>query len=390
MIQNLAIQVDNLSKDYHIRKGGKKELFSALEDVNFKVEKGTVTGVIGRNGAGKSTLLKVLSRITYPSRGKALVRGRLSSLLEVGTGFHPELSGKDNVYLNGALLGMNRAEIKEQYDAIIDFAGIPEFMETPVKHYSSGMYVRLAFSVAAHLRTDVLLIDEVLAVGDAAFQKKCLQRTEQVRKEEGRTVLFVSHNMSAVRDLCSEVIWLDRGKVRTIGDAETITANYLNDFKESSKSVPVMDRTDHIGTGDVVLTDLHWQTPNDLLISGEPAQLIAKYRSANGAPISNLHFRLNVFKENGEFLTSLSNEMSGNQLTDQPAEGEIMCEFTNLPFLAGEYHITSNILVSSLRVDQLERALSFVVEPGDRDTTGAMRTKLRAGIRVPQSWRSIK
>jgi lipopolysaccharide transport system ATP-binding protein len=199
-------------------------------------------------------LLKILSRITYPTSGIARVKGRLSSLLEVGTGFHPELSGRDNVYLNGALLGMSRKEIKSQYDAIVDFAGISKFMETPVKHYSSGMYVRLAFAVAAHLRTEVLLIDEVLAVGDAAFQKKCLQRTKEARKEEGRTVLFVSHNMSAVRELCEEVVWLENGQIRQLGEASDITAKYLSNFQQNSAEVPIIERKDRIGTGDVILT----------------------------------------------------------------------------------------------------------------------------------------
>lgn len=389
MKQHLAIQTEYLTKEYLVRQHGKKTIFKALDEVNFEVEKGTVTGIIGRNGAGKSTLLKILSRITYPSKGRALVRGRLASLLEVGTGFHPELSGKDNVFLNGTLMGMNRSEIKKQYEAIVDFAGISEFMETPVKHYSSGMYVRLAFSVAAHLRSDILLIDEVLAVGDAAFQQKCLQRTEAARKEEGRTVLFVSHNMSAVRDLCQDVMWLDHGKIKAIGSAQSIVADYLNHFRENTRNVALEQRPDRLGTGDVILTDLKWLVENELLISGEPAKLSLKYRSAGGEPVGNLHFRLNVFNENGDFLTTLGNEMAGHPLIGQAATGEIICEFDSLPFLAGEYHITSNVLVSSLRTDQVERALSFKVEPGNRDHTGAMRTSLREGIRVSQRWSAL-
>ncbi len=389
MNQNLAIQAKQLSKQYLFTHHGKRKPFSALDGLDFQINKGTVTGIIGRNGAGKSTLLKILSRITYPSAGEVLVRGRLSSLLEVGTGFHPELSGKENVFLNGALLGMQRPEIKQQYDAIVDFAGISEFMDTPVKHYSSGMYVRLAFSVAAHLRTDVLLIDEVLAVGDAAFQKKCLERTEEARNNEGRTVLFVSHNMSAVRELCKEVIWLENGKIRSIGSSDKITADYLNHFKESTKNTPIAQRKDRIGTGDVVLTDLHWQSHDNVLISGRPASLAIKYRASHNQTISNLNFRMNIFSKAGVYLTTLSNEMEGVSLTNQPSSGEIICHFEQLPFLAGEYSITSNILVSSLRTDQLERALSFTVEPGNRDTTGAMRTRLREGIRVTQYWKAL-
>ena len=387
MKQNHAIETHALSKEYLITNGGVKSQFRALDNVTLEIPRGSVTGIIGRNGAGKSTLLKILSGITYPSSGKAFVRGKLASLLEVGTGFHPELSGKDNVFLNGALLGMNHKEIRQQYDAIVDFSGISNFMDTAVKHYSSGMYVRLAFSVAAHLRSDILLIDEVLAVGDAAFQKKCLERTEQARKEEGRTVLFVSHNMNAIRDLCQDVVWIDQGSVKQIGGSTEVTTAYLDDFREKSESIPLANRSDRIGTGDVVLSDLYWKTDNDLLISGEPAQLIARYKSTGGENLSNLNLRLNVFREKGDYLTTLSNEMSGYSMIDLPPEGELVCEFDALPFLAGSYHITSNVLVSSLRTDQLERALSFNVEPGGKDTTGAMRTNLREGIRVPQVWK---
>lgn len=383
-----AIQTIGLSKEYMVRRKNGQEPFLALDRVSMEVDKGSVTGIIGRNGAGKSTLLKILSRITYPSRGTAKVKGRLSSLLEVGTGFHPELSGRDNVFLNGALLGMSRGEIRRQYEEIVEFAGISQFMQTPVKHYSSGMYVRLAFAVAAHLRAEVLLIDEVLAVGDAAFQKKCLQRTREARKEEGRTVLFVSHNMSAVREICKEVVWMDEGRIRRIGPADEITSEYLSDFRDRSAVIPLKDRSDRLGTGDVILTNLRWAESARVIISGTAAALKITYRSVTGNPVSNMNLRLNVFKENGEFLTTLSNEMAGVSFEKLPPEGEITCEFDSLPFLAGEYYITSNVLVSSLRTDQVERALNFRVEPGDRDTTGAMRTNLREGVRLTAEWKT--
>lgn len=384
---NLAIAISNLTKEFNIRRDGQLQKFKALDGLNLEISKGSVTGIIGRNGAGKSTLLKILSRITYPSAGEAKVRGRLASLLEVGTGFHPELNGRENVFLNGALLGMKRSEIKAQYDQIVAFAGIAEFMDTPVKHYSSGMYVRLAFSVAAHLNTEVLLIDEVLAVGDAAFQKKCLERTEKARSEEGRTVLFVSHNMSAVRNLCDEVIWLEDGRIRKSGPADLITSEYLADFRDSTRDVPVAERNDRLGTGEVMLTGIEWQTSQPVLISGKEASLILNYRSNQAGNLSNLNFRLNIFKSNGEFLTMLSNEMNGIILSDVPEEGLISCHFEELPLLAGEYYITTNVLVGGVRTDQVERALSFKVEPGDRDNSGAMRTLLREGVRVPQQWK---
>jgi lipopolysaccharide transport system ATP-binding protein len=202
------------------------EEFWALRDINFEVRQGEVVGIIGRNGAGKSTLLKILSRITDPTEGKVHIKGRVASLLEVGTGFHPELTGRENIFLNGAILGMTRAEIRKKFDEIAAFAEVERFLDTPVKRYSSGMYVRLAFAVAAHLEPEILVIDEVLAVGDAEFQKKCLGKMGEVARG-GRTVLFVSHNMSAVQGLCNRAIWLDNGKVCGIGDVSEWVAKYV-------------------------------------------------------------------------------------------------------------------------------------------------------------------
>jgi lipopolysaccharide transport system ATP-binding protein len=207
-------------------KGAAQEAFSALRDVNLEIPKGETVGIIGRNGAGKSTLLKILSRITEPTEGRIRLRGRLSSLLEVGTGFHPELTGRENIYLNGAILGMTRMEIKGKFDEIVAFANVERFLETPVKRYSSGMYVRLAFAVAAHLEPEILIVDEVLAVGDAQFQKKCLDKMDDVG-HSGRTVLFVSHNMQAVSRLCDRCIWLDRGEVRMDGPSHSVANSYL-------------------------------------------------------------------------------------------------------------------------------------------------------------------
>lgn len=203
------------------------ETFWALQDVNLRVEKGEAVGIIGANGAGKSTLLKILSRITPPTEGEIRLEGKVASLLEVGTGFHPELSGRENIYLNGAILGMTRKEIAKKFDEIVNFSGIGEFIDTPVKRYSSGMYVRLAFSIAAHIEPDILLVDEVLAVGDVAFQKKCLGKMEEVTGKAGRTILFVSHNMAAVEKLCPRSILISRGKVVMDGKTEEVIGHYL-------------------------------------------------------------------------------------------------------------------------------------------------------------------
>jgi lipopolysaccharide transport system ATP-binding protein len=230
---------------------GSKEEFWALSDVNFTVDPGEVVGIIGRNGAGKSTLLKILTGITPPTTGEIRMRGRVASLLEVGTGFHPELSGRENVFLNGAILGMTRKEIARNFDSIVEFAGIEKFIDMPVKYYSSGMYVRLAFSVAAHMEPDILLVDEVLAVGDAEFQKKCLGKMEEVTKTNGRTILFVSHNLSAVRSLCKKTILMEKGRIKMMGDTEKVINFYLQEssllgvveFEEKNKDAFVTQVT---------------------------------------------------------------------------------------------------------------------------------------------------
>ncbi|HEX5323982.1 MAG TPA: ABC transporter ATP-binding protein [Capsulimonadaceae bacterium] len=258
-----AIQVDNLSKSYVLRhqqterytmlreevmqrariglrrlvrrEGGPsaREEFWALKDVSFNVNSGDRVGVIGRNGAGKSTLLKVLSRITEPTKGRLTIHGRVASLLEVGTGFHPELTGRENIYLNGAILGMSKAEIKHRFDEIVAFAEVEKFLDTPVKRYSSGMYVRLAFAVAAHLEPEILIVDEVLAVGDTQFQKKCFGRMEEIGRE-GRTVIFVSHNIQIILRLCNQLLFLDRGRLEAAGDAEVIARRYLESGQGTS------------------------------------------------------------------------------------------------------------------------------------------------------------
>ena len=214
-----------------------REEFWALKNVSFDVERGKVLGIIGRNGAGKSTVLKVLSRITQPSEGRVTLRGRVASLLEVGTGFHPELTGRENIFLNGSILGMTHAEIRSKFDEIVAFAGVEKFLDTPVKRYSSGMYVRLAFAVAAHLEPEILVVDEVLAVGDAEFQKKCMSKMQDVASATGRTVLFVSHNMIAVQSLCEQAVLLERGRMKSAGPAASVIASYLSESMESNQIV---------------------------------------------------------------------------------------------------------------------------------------------------------
>lgn len=210
----------------HFGKKKSREEFWALKDINFSLNQGEVLGVIGQNGAGKSTLFKLISRISRPTTGEIILGGRVASLLEVGTGFHPELSGRENIFLNGAILGMKRHEIQQQFQNIITFSGVEKFIDQPVKYYSSGMYMRLAFSIAAHLTSEILIIDEVLAVGDADFQKRCLQKTQALVREEGRTVLIVSHNLDNVRQLCDKCLWLENGRLKMLGPVQKVTAAY--------------------------------------------------------------------------------------------------------------------------------------------------------------------
>ena len=238
-----------------------KEEFWALKDVSFEVKQGDRLGIIGRNGAGKSTLLKILSRITEPTTGKIAINGRVASLLEVGTGFHPELTGRENIYLNGAVLGMSKGEIKRKFDEIVAFAEVEKFLDTPVKRYSSGMYVRLAFAVAAHLEPEILIVDEVLAVGDMQFQKKCLGKMEDVSTKNGRTVLFVSHNMGAVQSLCNVGFLLEHGKITCIDKINKVVKAYVNSGVENSR-IPISLRRDRHGSGLLKIKDLQFYTRN--------------------------------------------------------------------------------------------------------------------------------
>lgn len=244
-----------------------REEFWALNDVSFEIKQGERVGFLGRNGAGKSTLLKILSRIVEPTKGKITIKGRIASLLEVGTGFHPELTGRENIFLNGAILGMSREEIKRKFDEIVDFAEVEKFLDTPVKRYSSGMYVRLAFAVAAHLEPEILIVDEVLAVGDVQFQKKCLGKMQDVSKDEGRTVLFVSHNMDAIQRLCSQCVMLERGRVTAQGDTKSIVVRYLSNNSTIQASpnqwINVSQVTRQMGTREAQFIEVKYSSLNE-------------------------------------------------------------------------------------------------------------------------------
>ncbi|MDW7775559.1 MAG: ABC transporter ATP-binding protein [Methanosarcinales archaeon] len=378
------IEVKNLSKQYHIgvdttyktlsesvtttlrhplqtlkNYNKQNEIFWALRDINFTVNRGEVVGIIGRNGAGKSTLLKVLSRITHPTEGEVLLRGRVGSLLEVGTGFHPELTGRENIYFNGAILGMKKREIDAKFDEIVQFAEIEKFLDTPVKRYSSGMYVRLAFAVAAHMDPEILLVDEVLAVGDAAFQKKCLGKMGEVA-EGGRTVLFVSHNMASIKQLCSKAILLTNGII-SYEDTPDETISFYMQYsikKESNQT-----EYKHIkGNGRAQITKItvkNSSNTNGVSIFDDISILI-DYSIIE--PINELEFFLLIYSLDGEVLVSLFQRDSETFIKPIKENGTVSLQFINY-LTPGKYLISAGIFDKSREfVDWVEHVESLYVE----------------------------
>jgi lipopolysaccharide transport system ATP-binding protein len=360
----------------------------ALKDVNFEIAERQAVGLIGRNGAGKSTLLKVLSRITEPTAGEVTIHGRVGSLLEVGTGFHPELSGRDNIFLNGALLGMKRQEIKRKFDEIVAFAEIEKFLDTPVKHYSSGMYMRLAFAVAAHLEPEILLVDEVLAVGDAAFQRKCLGKMEDVA-HSGRTVVFVSHNMGAVNSLCSRAIWVDKGQIREEGPAQQIVAHYLDSVREGFE-VGNAKPDDKLVIERVVLKNRRGEVSTTF--RGDEEFLVEIQFNAR-TKIPNPHFIIAVLGSYGEAFTAA---MTFDGITPEAIEGRgtIGCRFKPPILLPGTYTIVIGARgpdgVSMLMASKYDAAFFTVVglmaEYGFEAPGADSQASHANGLIVPYEW----
>ena len=307
-----------LTSDRKANSDDLSEEFWALKDVSFEIKQGDRVGIIGRNGAGKSTLLKILSRITEPTSGKISIKGRVASLLEVGTGFHPELTGRENIYLNGAILGMDRSEIKKKFDEIVAFAEVEKFLDTPVKRYSSGMYVRLAFAVAAHLEPEILIVDEVLAVGDAQFQKKCLGKMEDVGKE-GRTLLFVSHQMAALQNLCQRSIWLDQGQALSDDTTQEVVSKYINCSTGLSR-ISLRDRKDRKGDGKIRFTSVQFQNEDwenvTCFYSGQHVKIVLSIINYTQKKLNNLNIALAIDNQIGERITNLSTEVIGSDLSD--------------------------------------------------------------------------
>lgn len=318
----------------------------ALRDLSFTVPEGQVVGIIGRNGAGKSTLLKILSRITHPTSGSIRVRGRVASLLEVGTGFHEELTGRENVYLNGSILGMKRREIDRHFDEIVEFSGLSQFIDTPIKRFSSGMRLRLGFAVAAHLDPDVLIVDEVLAVGDAGFQKKCIAAMADLRTG-GRTVLFVSHNMAAVENLCSRGIWIDKGQMRMDGPAKDVIKAYLGSYAGESSDGQELEVEGRTGNGDMRFTEIELlsgegvQSP--VIQSGDSVTLRLHYRAEKR--VLHPNFTLRLYTSMGTLITETSTGLHGYAIQSiAPGEGYIDVDLVDLNLLPSRYMLALTVV----------------------------------------------
>ena len=371
--------------------GDTQEDIWALKDVSFEIHCGEAVGIIGRNGAGKSTLLKILSRITEPSAGQVTIKGRVASLLEVGTGFHPELTGRENIYLNGAILGMARAEIRRKFDEIVAFAEVERFLDTPVKRFSSGMYVRLAFAVAAHLEPEILVVDEVLAVGDAQFQKKCLGRMGAV-SQEGRTVLFVSHNMAAVQQLCQRGMVLSAGQLNICGGIEACIHSYMQDAKATVLGTELAKRTDRKGSQWLKFTRvaLYDGSGNIVqqVISGEDLSIRLYYNCEKEVRNGSVNIAFNVRNGLGYLLLNLNSVDSGQALLEIYQNGYFECRWPRFNLRSGSYECTLFLSVNGEIVDWIQSAFIIDVEDGDYHRTGKLVDRAQGDMLVSYSWAS--
>jgi lipopolysaccharide transport system ATP-binding protein len=421
-VSDIAITVEDLGKEYHIghvqtgyrtlresltdvfispfRKASQlarghaaaaqslNESFWALRNVSFEVKRGEVLGVIGRNGAGKSTLLKILSRITEPTEGFAHLHGRVASLLEVGTGFHPELTGRENVYLNGSILGMTRREIQRRFDEIVAFAEIAKFVDTPVKHYSSGMHMRLAFAVAAHLESEILIIDEVLAVGDTGFQRRCLSKIGDVARS-GRTVLFVSHNILVVESLCTSAMLLQNGTLCAKGEPGTILRDYSRAFSEGSRA-DVALRTDRRGGGKARLTsiNIHQGGPHNLpLATGAPARFAFQVKPH----LQDAECFFTIYDLVGHPIAHFASGVQTSREDLTAFDGaEFVCEIPHLHLLPGQYRINAAIRSNGHLEDHLEAAALFDVQSAMYDGRTIRESNGYGSIFVPHRWQATQ
>lgn len=418
-MSDIAIRIENLSKMYRI--GGPQEKYStlrdtisrnmtmplerfrgllrgesasgytkeiwALKDVSFEVKKGEVVGIIGRNGAGKSTLLKILSRITEPTSGYIEVFGRVGALLEVGTGFHPELTGRENVYLNGAILGMSQHDIGRKFDEIVHFAGVEKFIDTPVKHYSSGMGLRLGFAVAAHMEPEILVVDEVLAVGDAEFQKKCLGKMSDVARE-GRTVLLVSHNMTAIHSMCQQVIWIDDGRVRLQSTPVRSIEAYLSSSHQVDVLAHLGSRTDRVGSRRLTFQSVKVINPDSgIIASGDPVNIELEYELCDPLPHDDVKVAIVFIGPSGERIFTCSLEFRQGEFTMWPETGQVTCAIQSLPLLPGQYSLYLWSAVQKQQTDTFPNLGNLIVHERDFFGSGKLPKYSNHGaVLVQHSW----
>ena len=376
----IDLSCHGLSKRYRLRHGRREEMFWALRDVSFDVQRGEALGVIGHNGAGKSTLLKLLASITAPTSGEIVISGRLSALIEVGSGFHPELTGRENVYLSGAILGMKRREIADKFDRIVEFAGVAPFIDVPVKRYSSGMYVRLGFAIAAHLEPDVLLIDEVLAVGDAAFQRQCLARIQELR-QAGTTAVFISHDLAAVEQLCDRALLLEHGRIAHSGSPRHVVGEYRSRLMVHARPGPPGDVT--LTAPDVALDSVELRDEGadvDGCRTGDPLRVRVSYRAA--ADVHGVWAEVFFYSADGRVLHfQQTTALSPRALAVQAGTGGIEFIVDELPLQPGSYTV-----IAALRDSATQNVLSWtqgpslVVRPGK---------SVRGLFYTPHRWRHV-
>lgn len=365
--RNFVRKAADVLRGRQIVQGDEVEPFWALKNVSFDVKQGDVVAIIGRNGAGKSTLLKILSRITDPTQGKILMRGRAASLLEVGTGFHPELTGRENIFLNGAILGMRQSEVRAKFDEIVAFAEVERFIDTPVKYYSSGMYVRLAFAVAAHLEPEILIVDEVLAVGDAEFQKKCLGKINEVAYQKNRTILFVSHNMETVLKICNRAVLLRSGEVQAIGNTDDVVSTYLRGELSTAKHVDLRNMwRDHEFPDRVRLVQLTaYPERSEWTFSfGEEIGITLALDAR--LPLDDAVIHIALYSARGFEVASWSSESEGLRLSMSSGRNVFNLLFKNMRLLPGQFYFNIGIRSSRGFEDHIPNAVTFEIHPSDK------------------------
>lgn len=418
-MSNIVITADHVGKVYDLDQGNKyydlrdliidapkraldlvkhgrvkQNQFWALDDVSFSVRKGEVLGVIGRNGAGKSTLLKIFSRIVLPSTGKIVINGRMSSILGVGTGFNNEFTGRENVFLSGAILGMKKQEIVAKYKKIVDFSEVGKFIDMPVKKYSSGMSVRLAFAIAVHLDPEILIIDEVLAVGDVSFQRKSLRKMYSLAKDDGRTVLFVSHNMATIESLCDRAILLKEGRLIAEGNTRKIIARYLTENASREDGVDLGTLKTRTGSGDIRITHFWIEDERGKKIksirTGSKCRFVFKYRSSGGRSYRNVDvgFGINSATEQPLFIHYMS---FTNQILDNcPPKGKFVFEFDKFPLVKDQYKMSFRVVIDGTTSDFVIDAITIDVDGGDFYRTGIILDQTHSPFYVDGHWRLAK